>query len=84
MGRDVVNVTFIKDELRMVLQLGPTFNYKKALVLDIPLHSQSKLEITVKFVSVDKCKLNESSINYPAISTNSGPFEFKITGNKDF
>ena len=83
--REDLNVTIMKKEQKLGLQLGPKFNYKKDHVLFISLHSQSKLEIILHFnVSENHCRFDQSSIIYPARLLNDSEYgyEFNLKGIK--
>ena len=83
--REDLNVTIMKKEQKLGLQLGPKFNYKKDHVLFISLHSQSKLEIILHFnVSENHCRFDQSSIIYPARLLNDSEYgyEFNLKGKK--
>ena len=74
-----------KKEQKLGLQLGPQFNYKKDHDLFISLHSQSKFKIILHFnVSENHCKIDQSSIIYPARLLNDSEYgyEFNLTGIK--
>ena len=79
------NVTIMKKEQKLGLQLGPAFNYKKDHILFISLHSQSRFKIILHFnVSKDHCKFNHSSIMYPARLLNDSEYgyEYNLKGIK--
>ena len=44
-----LNVTIMKKEQKLGLQLGPAFNYKKDHILSISLHSQSRFKMILHF-----------------------------------
>ena len=74
-----------KKEQKLGLQLGPQFNYKKDHDLFISLHSQSKFKIILHFnVSENHCKIDQSSIIYPARLLNDSEYgyEFNLKGIK--
>ena len=73
-----MDVELKETESRMVLKFGEKFDYDKSLNMDITLHSKSIFKMTVKFIPVSKCELDDfiyaTSLKY------FGSLKLNITG----
>ena len=85
--REDLNVTIMKKEQKLGLQMGPKFNYnpKEDHELILSLHSESKFKIMLYFnIIKSPCKFDEpSAIIYPANDSEPG-LEFNLKGIKIF
>ena len=85
--KEDLNVTIMKKEQKLGLQMGPKFNYnpKEDHELILSLHSESKFKIMLYFnIIKSPCKFDEpSAIIYPANDSEPG-LEFNLKGIKIF